>query len=132
MVGELEPPESPEFQSWLNRAERAVHLVNSYLLLHQIALPLGAKRPDIRLEQGKLAPFSLERIGEELGHRMAQHCVCDRVDFYDLYQMASVAWKMPLGAVQDFAERIRPGLDAGRAAFLFQECDPGGNAGARE
>ena len=101
MVGETEPPESPPFQQMQARAERAIHMIDSYLLLHRIDLPLGARRPDRRIDLGRLKPFSLTQIAGELVHRMAQHCLCDGLGFYELYEMASVVWALPLGTVYE-------------------------------
>lgn len=101
MVGETHPPESSAFQEMLARAERAVHMINSYLLLNQISLPLGARRPELRANPGNLKPFALTRIDGPLVHRMAQHCLCDGIGFYEMYEMASVVWALPLGTVYE-------------------------------
>ncbi|MFN8611330.1 MAG: hypothetical protein U0931_27545 [Vulcanimicrobiota bacterium] len=90
-------------------------MINSYLTLNGISLPVGAEAPLPQLRANSSPAFSFDKISQELIHRMAQHALCDGLGFSDIYSLESVAFEHPLGSIYgeillDIAVTMRAGL----------------------
>lgn len=94
LVGEWAAYDEPAFQSELARAERMLHVVDCYLVLSGMRPPRKT-RVEVPGDVGELRPFCLADLDGEWVHRVAQHCLCDGVDFYSVYQMESVLDSRP-------------------------------------
>lgn len=73
-------------------------MIDVYLELHHVSPPSVGESNVRRRGQAPahpLRPFNLAKVNGEFIHRLAQHCICDEIDFVDLYDMASVLQSTP-------------------------------------
>ena len=87
-------PGTPSFESARREIEAIAaatrHVISTYLLLHRVRPPIAVETLPHGVDERALRPFDYEKLGFEMIHRIAQHCLCDDVHFTSLYDVRTV------------------------------------------
>jgi hypothetical protein len=65
-------------------------MISVYLLLHRVRPPVRVEDAPHGLQEQTLRPFDVRKLGFGMVHRIAQHCICDRVHFTELWDVLRI------------------------------------------
>ncbi len=91
LIGEWAATDSAPYQQALADIEKLKHMIDAYLEMAGMCRPDGtrAELPGVR-RADYAQPFDLGLVKGPLMHSLAQHCLCDGIGFYQLYELQSV------------------------------------------
>ncbi len=122
-IGGWATTDSSHYQGALADVARAKHMIDCYLNMNGISTPDGspATLPGKKVDL-KLVPFSMSLVTDELIYTLGQHCMCDGIDFYRVYEMRSVIGDHGHEPIYRFILfRVQQAL---RSGLYFERFDP--------
>ena len=96
LIGEWAATDSAPYQQALADVEKLKHRMDAYLEMAGMCRPDGtrAELPGVR-RADDAQPFDLGLVKGPLMPSLAQHCLCDGIGFYQLYELQSPSGSPP-------------------------------------